>query len=347
MERLFVRRIAPALHYQKDMVFAVFPTATDALRGVAALEAMGIARTTLDILSGEPGHDARPTSVLRFFTDGYEELRGYAAHLEAGRALLTVRAADRDAADRVAAVIAGAGGTNITYFGPWVIESIAGETAPDQAEPGGITGTIAAGASTTIGTYLLPEVLGAFHARYPGVAVSLQIADSAAIAAALACGDLDLGVLEGLVPAALIPELVLIDRLVAIVPPSHHLAAAATVPAADLAREPFLLREPGSGTRDAVLHTLARHGVTPKVAMEIGSTEAIKRAVRAGLGVSIISALAIEDEVTAHQLHALTLTEGMMQRDLTVVRRPGDETTRVERLFLDMVHAQLTPRRRP
>jgi DNA-binding transcriptional LysR family regulator len=131
------------------------------------------------------------------------------------------------------------------------------------------------------------------------------------------------------------------DRLVVIVSPDHRLAQNRTVSLADLVSEPFLLRESGSGTRDAVLQGLARYGVTPNVVMEIGGAEAIKRAVWAGLGISIVSAVAVEDDVATGRLRALTLAEGSLTRPFTVVRRPADQAPRVERLFLDFLRAYL------
>ena len=91
-----------------------------------------------------------------------------------------------------------------------------------------------------------------------------------------------------------------------------------------------------------MLRGLARYGVTPNVAMEIGGTEAIVRAVRAGLGVSIVSELAVMAE-DADRLRVLALTEGPIERDLTVVRRRGDQTPPVEQRFLEALRAHLAP----
>ena len=159
-------------------------------------------------------------------------------------------------------------------------------------------GDLRVGASLTIGNYLIPKVLGDFRRRHPGVRVVLEIAPTERIAAATLAGNLDVGLVEAEVDD---PDLntssFFADELVLIVAPHHPWAQREAVGVAELAMEPFIDREPGSGTREIVRQRLAERSVSIRPALEMGSPEAIKSAVRAGLGVAIVSRLTVELEV--------------------------------------------------
>src|SRR5690348_11952027 len=156
------------------------------------------------------------------------------------------------------------------------------------------TGALTVGASTTPGTYLLPEVLGRFHTAYPHVTLSLRISDTREIERWVAAGDVELGVIG---EAPLIPGLVaerwVRDELVLIVPRRHRLSRRRAVSAAAITGEPYIAREQGSSTRDVAERYLRRLGTTLTPVMELGSTEAIREAVAAGLGVALVSRHAV------------------------------------------------------
>lgn len=175
-------------------------------------------------------------------------------------------------------------------------------------------GELRVGASLTIGNYLIPEVLGEFRLRYPGLRVVLEISPTARVAAATLDGSLDVGLVEARVDDPdLISQPFFTDELVLIVPPGHRWAREESVDAAALAEEPFIDREPGSGTREIVSRRLADNGVVLRPALEMGSPEAIKSAVRAGLGVAIVSRLTVELELRTGllatvPLHGISMT---------------------------------------
>jgi len=165
-------------------------------------------------------------------------------------------------------------------------------------------GNLRVGASTTIGSYLMPMLFGAFRRLHPGVGLELEIANTEAIQRALLSGALDLAMTEGFVGAgALDVAVVHRDALVLIVAPDHAWASAGRrVSLAQLRDAPFIARERGSGTRDVIEAALADHGVAVEPVMTLGSTEAVKSAVVAGLGVAMVSRLTVELELSTGRL---------------------------------------------
>lgn len=202
-------------------------------------------------------------------------------------------------------------------------------------------GRLAVGASTTIGIYLLPRLMGRYHARHPAIATALDIGNTEQVLAQLRAGALDLALVEGPVTGAdLAAEPYLRDELVLITAPAHPFAALPEVPLDALAREPFLLREPGSGTREVVARALAERGVEPPVAMELGHTEAIKQAVAAGLGVSILSRLTVEREVAQGLLATVPIAGLTIGRHFLLVRRRGARPSAAAHAWLDVLREE-------
>lgn len=154
--------------------------------------------------------------------------------------------------------------------------------------------------------YFIPEVLAKFLRRHPEVQPQLTVANRAAILERLAERRDDFCIM-GQVPEGMDLEAHAVrdNLLVPVAPVSHPLAGHRSVPLEALAAEPFLMREPGSGTRDAVERTMAEHGLKVTASMELGSTEAIKRTVIAGLGVSVLSLSSLDFELDSGRLVVL------------------------------------------
>src|SRR5579859_3748253 len=150
-------------------------------------------------------------------------------------------------------------------------------------------------ADTTVGTYVLPHLLGAFHQRQPALALNLRIANRANVRSLLLSEDVDLAI-AGRPPAVdgLVTEPFLENHLVAVASPRHTLAGQARISLARFAGEIFLMREVGSGTRAAVEELFEIAGVPLKIGMVLGHVEAIKQAVMANLGVSVLSEAAVK-----------------------------------------------------
>lgn len=184
------------------------------------------------------------------------------------------------------------------------------------------SGSLTIGASTTPGTYLLPAVLGRFHAAYPGLALSLQVGDTREIERWVTTGQVELGVIG---EAPLIPGLEaerwVQDELVLIVPRGHSFARQRDVRAPAIAGEPYIAREEGSSTRGVAERYLGRLGVALTPAMELGSTEAIREAVASGLGVALVSRHAVL--ARDRRIVAVRLAGSRWTRDLLIVQRTG------------------------
>ncbi|MGH7612567.1 MAG: LysR substrate-binding domain-containing protein [Gemmatimonadales bacterium] len=183
-------------------------------------------------------------------------------------------------------------------------------------------GSLIVGASTTPGTYLLPTALGKFHAAYPGIGLSLRIGDTREIERWVVAGQVELGVIG---EAPLLPGLAaqpwMKDELVLIVPRRHRLARRRAVRALAIAGESYIAREEGSSTRGVAERYLTRLGVTLKPAMELGSTEAIREAVAAGLGVALVSRHAVRTR--DRRIVAVRLAGPRWTRDLLIAWRAG------------------------
>lgn len=176
---------------------------------------------------------------------------------------------------------------------------------------GNISGTLVIGASTTIAEYMLPALLGDFKQQYPEVSIHLKVSNSDGIVHMVENNDIDLGVVESAVANKnLVVENCRRDELVVIVPPGHPLADRESIPAAEIAEHPFICREEGSGTREVVTEYFKQNGISfsnVKVCMELGSPEAIKGAVEASMGISIVSRATIVKELELGSLIAMNV----------------------------------------
>lgn len=174
---------------------------------------------------------------------------------------------------------------------------------------GEIRGALTIGASTTIAEYMLPALLGDFGTRYPEVTIHLRVSNSEGIVSMVENNTIDLGVVEAPVGNKnLVVEVCRLDQLVAIVPPNHDLAEKESLGIDELLEYPFICREEGSGTREVINEYLNQHCKTAlNISMELGSPEAVKGAVEAGMGVSVVSRATIQKELKLDTLRAINL----------------------------------------
>jgi DNA-binding transcriptional LysR family regulator len=218
-----------------------------------------------------------------------------------------------------------------------------GAAESELAALSGLTrGRLTVAASTTIGSYLIPQLFAAFHRAHPEVRLELEIANTSAVQAMVLDDRIDLGLIEGFVAAdQLVAEVVHHDEMVAIVGPGHALAAREPVHARDLAAHPFIGRERGSGTREVIEAALSALSVELEPAMSLGSTEAIKRLVMDGAGFAIVSKLAVDRELAEGRLVALTVADLMIRRALHLVRLGGKRPTPASEAFVRMLRTTL------
>jgi DNA-binding transcriptional LysR family regulator len=207
-------------------------------------------------------------------------------------------------------------------------------------------GRLRIGASTTAGAWLLPRLIGEFKRKFPGIEVMLDIGNTAEVHQRLVDGLLDFSVTEGFVEdPALVGEAVFQDQLVAIAPPSHPLIHMRHLKARMLNDTPMLLREPGSGTRAVVQRALEKKRIKPRHTMSIGSTEAIKQAVIAGLGVAIVSRMTIERELADGVLRIIPFADLSIDRPILLTMVKGRPQSSATQAFLPLLRKPVNGRR--
>lgn len=188
-------------------------------------------------------------------------------------------------------------------------------------------------ASSTLGEHLLPEWLQDFGRRMPGMISDLFVGNTREVVEMVGRGEVAFGVIEGEDGRGMVETLPLLDdELVVVVAPGHRWACR-RVGAEDLSEEPFISREKGSGTRQVIEGALEEMSVSLDVRMEIGSTSAIKEAIEAGLGFSILSRETIRLELESGHL---AVAEGfVIPRRFSIVRHPSAAMSLVEQAFYD------------
>ncbi|OJV95366.1 MAG: hypothetical protein BGO39_25365 [Chloroflexi bacterium 54-19] len=203
-------------------------------------------------------------------------------------------------------------------------------------------GRLAIGATTTIGIYLLPALLAQFKTSYPLIDLFLDIENNEQIQQKVLSHQLELGLVEGFVEHK---ELVAVDwkpdELVPIAAPHHNLTMQSQREPLTLAQVlayPLILREKGSGTRDVLEKALANRPEKWQMHMELGSTEAIKRAVSAGLGISFVSNSTIELEELTGRLVGLPISDFKLKRILCLIHRPNHHFSPAAQALLDLMN---------
>ena len=203
---------------------------------------------------------------------------------------------------------------------------------------GEISGVLILGASTTIAEYMLPSLLGDFKSKYPDVNIRLKVSNTDGIVSMVEHNVIDLGVVEAPVNNKnLAVDVCRTDKLVAIVPPSHELARQERVSLNQITEYPYICREEGSGTREVILEYLKDAGVDASqlnVIMELGSLEALKGAVEAGIGISIVSQATLVKEIQLGTLAVLDL-DPPLQRPFSFVHQKHKFRQRAMEELLD------------
>ena len=217
------------------------------------------------------------------------------------------------------------------------------QQALDQFQ-GRMSGELVIGGSTIPGEYVLPALLGAFKTKYPDISVSLLIGDSRQVSEWAEQGRVEIAVV-GARPAsrALQSRELMPDELVIVVPAGHPWATRKTVTLDELRREPMVVRERGSGSRQAIEHVLEEASLSLsafRIVGEMGSTQAIKQAVRAGVGIALISRRAVEDECRAGLVACVKVKDLKVARSFHLLTHRDRTRSPLAQAFVDFLESQ-------
>lgn len=186
----------------------------------------------------------------------------------------------------------------------------------------------------TTAKYFIPRLLGPFCQLYPGIDIALQVTNHEGILERMGSNMDDLYIMSQ------VPEHLdvncqpfLENPLIVIAPANHPLALEKNIPIQRLADEPFIMREPGSGTRRSVQKLLDEHGVVVKVKLELGSNEAIKQAIAGGLGISVLSRHTLVTDTK--DLTILDVEQFPIQRNWYMVYLAGKQLSIVARTYFE------------
>jgi len=174
-----------------------------------------------------------------------------------------------------------------------------------------LQGRLQLGASLTIGEYVLPRMLGPFALQYPDISIVMKVMNTTQIMDDILKHQLNFGLIEAPVHHPdMIVEPVMQDELKLIVPAGHDLAKRSKVNLEDVMNYPFVLREKGSGTRQVMEDQLQKKNIDPQdmnVVMELGSTGAVKSAVEAGVGITMLSPSSVQHELALGLVHIVDI----------------------------------------
>ena len=206
---------------------------------------------------------------------------------------------------------------------------------------GCIQGQLSLGASFTLGEYIIPRILGSFKRQHPQIRALLQVTNTEQIVNLVLKQELDLGLVENRVDnPALFVKPFLQDELIVVLPGEHPLAEQKFIPLDEFVALPLVLREEGSGTRKITEERLAEAGVNLlalNVVMELGSTEAVKGAVEAGFGVTVISKWAVQKELKLGSLKPVRIKDVNLKREFYLIYNKSKFQTSVVEEFISFL----------
>jgi DNA-binding transcriptional LysR family regulator len=210
---------------------------------------------------------------------------------------------------------------------------------------GKIKGKLVVGGSTIPGAYIMPIIIGAFSKHYPEVSIYLIIGDSRKIIDDTLSGDCELGIVGAVAKdKRLSQEKLLEDELRLVIPSDHKWASKESLSPAELLNEPFILRESGSGTREAVETILNSSGTSIRdinIAAVMGSTAAVIQGIKSHVGISIISTVAISEELQSGKLKAISIEGLALRRAFYLVRHRHRSLSPVARAFVKFLKKEL------
>ncbi len=222
------------------------------------------------------------------------------------------------------------------------------ETESALAEfQGKIRGRLTVGGSTIPGGYILPQIIGKFCRSHPDVQVALINGDTEKIIDDVRNGMIELGIVGARTADRKIhQERMVEDEMRLVVPAGHRWARRRSVSVEELLQEPFIAREAGSGTLQSIQRSLSRKGYGTedlKVAAEMGSTQAVIQGIKAGVGVSILSLIAVEEHIDAGRMIALKVAGLNLRRRFYLTRHMHRSASPLCQAFTEFIKAHCGP----
>lgn len=205
-------------------------------------------------------------------------------------------------------------------------------------------GSLAIAASQTVANYWLPAIIHRYQTLYPGIAVTLSIGNTQSVASSIHGGTADVGFVEGRIDdPALAVAPVGFDDMVLVVGNQHAWSRLGSVSPDQLAKTRWVLREPGSGTRSLLEEALAKFGLAIRdldVAMELPSNEAVRSAVEAGAGASVISKLVAQASIRSGALIEVAIP--LPKRGFFALRHKERYRTKAQDTFMKLIVAEVS-----
>ena len=209
---------------------------------------------------------------------------------------------------------------------------------------GNLSGTLCIGASTIPGTYILPELIGDFKKMCPSIQITLKISDSTEVVDRIADGMVEFGVIGASWEDRRITlEEVFSDELVLAVYRGHPWEARKSVGIEELAEQPFILRERGSGTRMVMNQALDAIGFSTtrlNLVAEMGSTEAVRQGIKSRIGISILSRRAVSEDIEHGSLFLVSVEGLHLYRPFYLAQRKNRQPSPLCSAFLDYLRTQ-------
>lgn len=205
---------------------------------------------------------------------------------------------------------------------------------------GRMKGEIVVGGSTIPGEYLLPAIIGRFREKYPEITVVLKIGDTADIVNRVLSGECEVGIVGSKVEDSRLDYHEFVKDELIIIAASNYPMAGKGITASALSSIPFVMRERGSGSRMTIEKRLLEIGVDPSginIVAEMGSTEAVKQAVKAGLGVSIVSSVAVAEDLRHNSLKVIPFKGKKFLRSFYISTHRGRTMSPIGQAFLDFL----------
>jgi len=224
--------------------------------------------------------------------------------------------------------------------------SLYDEAETAMAEYQGIRrGTLHIGGSTIPGGYLLPSIIGDFASHYPEISIYLEIGDTHGIIEKVAAGEVELGVVGAKSNQKNITQTKLIEDVMRLVVPANHKwADRSRIHFNALKREPFIAREPGSGTLSSINLSLQKKGLSTdslKIIARMGSTQAIRQGIKSGAGISILSTIAVREDVNQGTLRMLNIEGLNLQRSFYLTLQKQRSISPLGQLFIKFLRNAL------